>query len=155
MKPGDRIYWLRHIKDTGSRARLRVPAIFLGFVPKERESCYVYIMEDGEVVRRKAKTYNMLPRTEDKEIDVAAVGRSHYCGPALTGPQLSALGWLRSNGGLEVLNMNMDGKAKEWPAKATINTLIDRGLVTFEQQELAWKVEVNQMGEAVLREHTL
>jgi hypothetical protein len=153
MKPGDRVYWLRHNHDLGPRAVVRCPAIYIGLAGKDREKGFVYTLEDGEVKRRPAALHNLLARTEDKEIDTAAAGMSYYTGPVLTETQLSALGWLKRNGGLQVPNMNMHGKAKEWPAKATLNGLLDRGLITFEQQETEWKVAVNDMGEALLRQH--
>lgn len=155
MKPGDKVFWLRHDRNYGQRAVVRIPAIYIGLAGKERERGFVYILEEGVVKRRPAMLHNLLARTDAREIDDEAAGFSYYTGVPPTKIQLNALSWLKHNGGLEVPNMNMDGKAKEWPAKATLTGLVDRGLLDFEQSEFHWKVTINAMGEAVMREHTL
>lgn len=155
MKPGDRIYWLRHDSRSGSRAILRNPAIFIGLKERGSDTANVFVMEDGAIKRRHAKTHNLLDRTEDKEIDVATEGLALYNGPVPTQPQMRALSWLKENGGLEVPNMNMDGRSKEWPTKQTLDGLLERGLITFEQKEFTWEVKVNPMGEAILNEHSV
>jgi hypothetical protein len=149
VKAGDKIYWLRSDRSLGSKTRIRIPAIYLGFVGKERESCFVYVMEGQEVKRRMAKLHNLLDRVDEKQIDEAAKNLALYSGPAITRSQLDALKWLDKNGGLEVGNMNMDGRSKEWPTKRTLGALVERGLIDFKQGEFTWKVEVNDMGKSV------
>lgn len=59
----------------------------------------------------------------------------------LTAAQESALRWLRANGGLTVPNMNMHGRAREWPQVRTLRALVAKGAATFEQGEYDWTVK--------------
>jgi hypothetical protein len=154
VNAGDRVFWIRHERDKGSHARVKVPAVYIGLKSKtERDSCTVFALVDGEVQKKNVKLTNLLPRDMDKEIDAAVTGRALYNGPRITDPQMSALAWLKSNGGLEVPNMNMDGRSPEWPTHRTLEGLQDRGLIDVKQDGTHWRCDVNPLGEDVLQEH--
>jgi hypothetical protein len=65
---------------------------------------------------------------------------------------MAALRWLKSNGGLTVPNMNMHGRAREWPQTRTLRALVAKGLADFEQGETEWTVRPNSAGEAAMAE---
>lgn len=67
-----------------------------------------------------------------------------------TKAQVNALAWLAKNGGLAVPNMNMAGRAREWPETRTLRCLIRDGLLDFDQREYEWSVRVNEKGAAVI-----
>jgi hypothetical protein len=154
VNAGDRVYWIRHDRDKGSHTRTKVPAVYIGLKSKtDRDSATVFALVDGEVQKKNIKLTNILPRDVEKEIDGAITGLAFYNGPRITDPQMSALGWLKSNDGLEVPNMDLNGRSPEWPSHRTLEGLQDRGLITVEQKETYWRAEVNSLGEAVLQEH--
>jgi hypothetical protein len=154
MQPGDKVFWIRHDRDTGSHTRTRVPAVYIGLKSKkERDSATVFTLVDGAVEKKTIKLTNILPRDMEKEIDEAITGLAFYNGPRVTDPQMSALAWLKNNGGLEVPNMDLNGRSKEWPRHKTLEGLQERGLITVEQKETYWRAKVNPLGEAVLQEH--
>ena len=66
-----------------------------------------------------------------------------------TKAQLRALAWLADNGGLEVPNMNMHGRSKEWPNTKTLRCLVRDGLADFEQRPETWRVTVSDAGRAI------
>jgi hypothetical protein len=154
MQAGDKIFWLRHDRDKGSHTRTRVPAVYIGHKSKtDRESATVFTLVDGEVQRKNIKLMNILPRDTEKEIDAAITGLAFYNGRTVTAPQMSALAWLKHNGGLEVPNMDLNGRSKEWPSHRTLEGLQERGLINVEQTGSYWRCEINPLGEAVLQEH--
>lgn len=67
-----------------------------------------------------------------------------------TRAQKEALAFLDNNGGLEVPNMNMHGRSKEWPTRATLQAIIDRGWAKFEQLEFSWKVTTTDAGKTLI-----
>jgi hypothetical protein len=155
MQAGDKVFWIRHNRDAGSHTRTRVPAVYIAPKSKtDRDTATVFVLIDGEVQKKNVKLTNMLPRDMEKEIDSAITGLAFYNGPRVTDPQMSALAWLKNNGGLEVPNMDLNGRSKEWPRHTTLEGLQERGLIKVEQKDTYWRCEVNPLGEAVLQEHS-
>jgi hypothetical protein len=155
LNPGDRVFWLRHERDAGSHSRVRIPAVYIGLKSKtERDSGTVFALVDGKVEKKTVKLHNLLARDMEKEIDTAIEGLALYNGKPLTPPQYGALAWLRSNGGLEVPNMDLNGRSKEWPKHRTLEGLQERGLINVEQKGTYWRCEITPLGNALLQERS-
>jgi hypothetical protein len=67
----------------------------------------------------------------------------------LSPTQRYAIRWLANNGGLEVPNMNLDGRSSDWPTVATLRALLKRDLVTFTQGRNHWRVDLSEAGKAL------
>lgn len=70
--------------------------------------------------------------------------------PELPRAQLAALRWLKANGGLEVPNMDLHGRAKEWPTIAQLRALDKRNLISFYRGRESWSVQLLSTGTRVL-----
>lgn len=152
MKPGDRIYWLRHDRDAGSHKRVRIPAIFVGLRGDSRDNGSVFALFDGKVSQRAVKLDNLLPRTEEKEIDKAAAGRALYSGEPLTTPQWYGLEWLQCNSGLMITGSEFNGRPSDWPTQRTFDGLERRGLIHVIREGDYWAATLNDLGRALLGE---
>lgn len=60
----------------------------------------------------------------------------------LSPAQVRAVNFLRANHGLTVPNMNLHGRSKEWPTRATLNALLRKGVIDFEQDQYGWTVRL-------------
>lgn len=69
--------------------------------------------------------------------------------PELPKAQLGALRWLIANGGLEVPNMDLNGRSPEWPTAATLRALEKRNLISFWPNRTTWRVDVLSSGRKV------
>lgn len=69
-----------------------------------------------------------------------------------TGAQIRALRFLLHNGGLEVPNMNMAGRSRDWPDRRTLNALSSKGAINFTQLTYTWRVDITEAGRAALAE---
>lgn len=155
MQAGDRVYWLRHDRDQGSRVRFKVPAVFIGPVNKEdRDSATIFALLDGKVQKKNVKLTNLLDRKDEKEIDAAVVGKAFYNGKPLTPPQQQALEWLGRNSGLIVPDIEVDRQPKDWPALRTFDGLEDRGLLHVLRSDNYYAAAINDLGRSLLAELT-